>query len=78
MFQGTAPYAINTAGEITGSVTANFVVSGFVRAAGGAAISFAAPGSANYTVGASINALGEIAGSEYDANYVQHGFLRTP
>jgi hypothetical protein len=49
-----------------------------LRAAGGVFATFDAPGAVNGTIPASINPNGTIAGYFYDANFVDHGFVRTP
>ncbi len=84
-FNGTYPSSINVWGVITGSYQGtDTVYFGFLRGPGGKFTSFQAPG-ADTTVGAyngttpsSINDLGVITGSYYDANGFGHGFLRSP
>lgn len=81
-YAGTAPYAINIYGVITGVVTDNsYGTHGFVRLPGGQTSDFDAPG-ADPIVGCTcplgINDLGEIVGYAIDTNAVIHGFVRSP
>ncbi len=82
---GTVPYSINPAGEITGYyIDANNVSHGFLRGIFGRITTFDAPGACSsgpscYYVGTfpeSINPAGEITGRYTDANNLAHGFLR--
>jgi len=76
--QGTLPFAINPAGTVTGYYSdANSLIHGFVRTAGGAVVSFDAPGQVYGTYPSAINAEGTVTGYYYDANYDSHGFVRT-
>jgi hypothetical protein len=79
--QGTIPWGINPAGEITGQyMDANNVVHGFVRSANGAITTYDVPaagtGPGQGTYGESINPTGEITGEYSDASSVWHGFIR--
>src|SRR5271169_5048710 len=84
-FNGTYPSSINVWGVIAGSYQgADTVFHGFLRSPGGKFTTFEAPGadttagSYNGTSPSSINDLGVITGSFYDATGLSHGFLRTP
>jgi uncharacterized membrane protein len=84
-YNGTYPSGINAWGFITGSYQgADTVYHGFLRGPGGKFTAFEAPGadttagSYNGTLPSSINDLGVITGSYYDANDFGHGFLRSP
>jgi probable HAF family extracellular repeat protein len=77
------PYAINSAGTITGNYFNTTPpslgqYSGFVLTANGIFTSFDPPGSTNTTAPTAINPAGEITGYYPDANFVYHGFLRGP
>ena len=83
---GTQAFSINDSGEIAGIYyDSNFLPHGFVRSASGTFTEFDAPGGGNFTNGnnqtlsisvMSIDAAGDVAGSYYDTNLAQHGFLR--
>jgi hypothetical protein len=75
----TGAEAINPAGSITGPFffTLGSGIHGFVRTPAGTITQFDAPGS-SITWPTGINPAGEIIGFYYDANGVQHGFLRSP
>jgi hypothetical protein len=76
----TIPASINPAGVITGywSATGHFGAHhGFLRSRDGTVSSFDPPGSI-FTFPASINPAGTITGYYGDANFVTHGFLRSP
>jgi hypothetical protein len=86
--QGTQVFGINDTGEIAGIYyDSNTKPHGFVRSTSGSYTEFNAPGVGNCrnsaqgrTLGVtewSIDAAGDVAGSYYDTNCVQHGFLRT-
>ena len=82
---GTYPSSINDWGVVTGSYQdANTVYHGFLRSAEGKFIIFEVPGadttagSYNGTSPSSINDLGVVTGSYWDANSFSHGFLRSP
>jgi hypothetical protein len=82
---GTYPSSINLWGVITGFYgDANAVLHGFVRNPDGHITTFDAPGAntlPGYLAGTgagSINALGVIVGQFFDANFVSHGFIRSP
>ena len=82
---GTYPSGINAFGVIAGSFqTADTVSHGFIRSRHGEFITFQAPGadttpgSFNGTSPSSINDLGVVTGSYWDATGLSHGFLRTP
>jgi uncharacterized membrane protein len=84
-FNGTYPSSINIWGVIAGSYqSADTVFHGFLRHPGGEFTTFQAPGadttagSYNGTSPSSINDLGAITGSYWDANGFSHGFLRSP
>ena len=84
-YNGTYPSGINALGVIAGSYqSADTVFHGFLRTPRGNFTTFQAPGadttpgSYNGTSPSSINDLGAIAGSYYDANGFSHGFLRSP
>ncbi len=84
-YNGTYPSGINALGVIAGSYqSADTVFHGFLRSPAGKFTTFQAPGadttagSYNGTAPSSINDLGAIAGSYYDANGFSHGFLRSP
>jgi hypothetical protein len=84
-YNGTYPSSINVWGVVTGSYQGvDTVFYGFLRGPGGKFTSFQAPGadttagSYNGTSPISINDLGAITGSYYDANGFTHGFLRSP
>jgi hypothetical protein len=84
-YNGTYPSGINALGVIAGSYqSADTVYHGFLRSPGGEFITFQAPGadttagSYNGTNPSSINDLGVITGSYWDANGFSHGFLRSP
>lgn len=83
-------FAINQSGAIVGTyLDANNVFHGFVRSPEGKFTTFEAPG-ADTTPGSfngtgcfsdcpvDLNDWGEITGSYWDSNNMQHGFLRTP
>ena len=81
--QGTVPFSINTAGNITGTyLDRSTAYHGFVRAADGKITTFKAPGSgtgaAEGTIPFSINTAGDITGTYLDTRNVYHGFVRTP
>jgi hypothetical protein len=73
---GPTPTAINPAGARTG-FSFGSEPSGFVRTPDGAIVQFGVP-SAALTLPTGINPAGAIVGFYYDANGVQHGFLRLP
>jgi hypothetical protein len=82
---GTYPTSIDAGGNIAGwdlSLHPYYVYHGFVRATGGAIVTFEVPGGGyatqQGTSAASINDLGLIAGSYVDSNGGSHGFLVTP
>jgi hypothetical protein len=82
---GTYASGINTEGFITGSYQGvDTVYHGFIRSPAGKFTTFEAPGadttsgSYNGTTPTSINDVGVITGSFYDATGLAHGFLRTP
>ena len=84
-YNGTYPSGINAWGVIAGSYqSADTVYHGFLRSRGGKFTTFQAPGadttagSYNGTSPSSINDLGAITGSYWDANGFSHGFLRSP
>ncbi|HEY6488760.1 MAG: hypothetical protein WCC26_06040 [Terracidiphilus sp.] len=84
-FNGTFVSGANNWGAVTGSyVDANNVYHGFLRNPEGRFTTFEAPGadttagSFNGTTPSSINDLGAITGSYFDANGFGHGFLRSP
>jgi hypothetical protein len=74
----TAPFGINTAGEVGGYyLDSSLVYHGFVRTSKGQITTFGLPGGpglAHYVGG--INTSGELAGYYFDGN-AYHGFLRT-
>lgn len=73
---GTLPFAINPAGDITGYyIDANFVAHGFVRAPHGTFATFDAPDDVGGTFPSSINPAGAITGYYCD-RIACHGFLR--
>ena len=83
-FNGTYPSGINAWGVIAGSYqSADTVFHGFLRSPRGKFTTFQAPGadttagSYNGTYPSSINDLGAITGSYWDANGFSHGFLRS-
>jgi hypothetical protein len=71
-FAGVQPTAINPAGSITGY----FSRAAFLRTPDGAITTFNV--SAGLSFPTAINPAGAIVGIYYDANGVQHGFLRLP
>lgn len=82
---GTCPTAISDLGVIVGfEGDANDVFHGFVRTPDGKITVFDAPGAATTpdaglgTWAYSINNLGVVTGYYADANYVYHGYVRTP
>lgn len=84
-YNGTYPSGINDFGVIAGSYqSADTVYHGFLRSPDGQFITFEAPGadttagSYNGTSPSSINDLGVITGSFFDATGLSHGFLRAP
>jgi hypothetical protein len=84
-YNGTYASGINVVGFITGSYQGvDTVYHGFLRSPAGNFTTFEAPGadttagSYNGTTPTSINDLGVITGSFYDAAGLAHGFLRTP
>ena len=84
-YNGTYSSGINALGVIAGSYQGvDTVFHGFVRRPDGQFTTFEAPGadtiagSYNGTSPSSINDLGVITGSFYDASGLSHGFLRTP
>src|SRR5438105_2864930 len=85
--QGTIPFDITPAGEITGFTRdAAFARHGFVRARNGAIAVFDAPdagtgagqGTFAPIFGFNINPQGTITGNYIDASNVSHGFVRAP
>jgi hypothetical protein len=83
--QGTFAYGINSQGAITGFyLDGNYVYHGFLRSSAGSVTTFEAPGSGadsgSYqgTYSLAIDSEGTIAGFYRDANYVHHGFVRSP
>jgi hypothetical protein len=84
-FNGTYPSNINVWGAITGSYQGtDTVFYGFLRTPAGKFATFQAPGadttagSFNGTSPSSINDLGVITGTYWDASGIGHGFLRGP
>src|SRR5271157_3965709 len=82
-YEGTAPFSINTAGDIAGTYkdsVAGHVAHGFVRAADGTITPFDASGAGTGknqgTFPISINTAGVIAGYYSDTSNVYHGFVR--
>ena len=82
---GTYPSGINAWGVVAGTYqSADTVLHGFLRSPGGKFTTFQAPGadttagSFNGTSPSTINDLGVITGSYYDASGFSHGFLRSP
>jgi hypothetical protein len=80
--QGTAPGAINAAGQISGTyVDSNYTYHGFVLSQG-QYVSVDDPNAAlGYnlgTIAGGINDAGQVAGFYHDATDVGHGFLATP
>ena len=82
---GTYPAGINASGNIVGwdiSLSPYYVYHGFTRAPGGAIITFEAPGAGTGIQqgarAASVNDLGQIAGSYLDSDTDSHGFLLIP
>jgi hypothetical protein len=85
--EGTQAFSINDSGEIAGIYyDSSSVPHGFVRSASGTFTEFSAPGGGHFTNNATdqilgisvmgIDAAGDVAGSYYDTNLAQHGFLR--
>ena len=85
--EGTQPISMNDSGEIAGIyIDSSNVSHGFVRSASGTFTEFNAPGvgkcgnySQNQNTGilvSSIDAAGDVAGSFFDTNCAQHGFMR--
>jgi len=80
----TTPVAINPRGEILGyNVDANGLAHAFLRDSSGAFTSFDVTGAVLYTnvfsvgpPGSSINPSGEATGGYFDANGLEHGFVR--
>lgn len=86
---GTAAFSINFLGTIAGGYeddSGNFVNHGLVRTAGGKLTSFDVPGAGTGGYqgtgcpgcSTGLNQLGAMASYYIDANYVAHGFLRSP
>ena len=69
--------AINPVGLITGWFFDNSGAHGFLRTLDGAIVPFDVPGSVA-TFATEISALGAIIGFYYDADGMQHAFLRLP
>lgn len=78
-FSSTDAVAINPAGSITGLIFTLGLTSlhGFLRSPYGVITAFDPPGSV-FTFPLGIGPTGVIIGWYYDANFVQHGFLRLP
>jgi len=81
-YQGTAAYAINTAGQVTGVYwNGSEVPHGYVRSASGAITVFDAPGAGTQkeqgTVTIGIDTAGAVGGIYIDSNEVAHGFVRS-
>jgi len=81
-YQGTAAYAINAAGQVTGVYwNGSDVPHGYVRAANGTIAVFNAPGAGGVkeegTVPVGIDTAGDVAGVYVDSNQVAHGFVRS-
>jgi len=79
--QGTVPWGINPAGEITGQyIDVNNVAHCFVRSANGTITTCDVPaagtGPGQGSYGESISPAGEILGTYSDASSVWHGFIR--
>src|SRR5262249_21383789 len=81
----TAALAINPVGEILGySVDSNGVPHGFLRGSNGTFTSFDVPGAEFSSLveqfvgpaGPSLNVTGDATGGYFDANGLQHGFVR--
>jgi hypothetical protein len=70
------PTAINPAGAVTGYFCCG-LPSAFLRTPDGVITEFNPPGGP-FTFPLVINPAGAITGAYYDANFVQHGFLRLP
>jgi uncharacterized membrane protein len=74
------PVAINAQGDITGIYTdpdPSIGQQSFIRYANGTFVKFQYPGSSCCTTAAGINIEGTVTGNYYDANGVEHGFLRS-
>ncbi len=92
LYQGTGcpgcNMGVNILGAIAGSYTdANNVFHGFVRYGDGTFVTFDANGAGTESYQGTgcfsdcpmaLNDLGTVAGSYWDSNYVQHGFVRSP
>src|SRR5690242_2942037 len=72
---GTFSLEIDPAGTIVGQSCDDTTCHGFLRTSGGAFTTFDPSGSA-LTSPAAINPPGAVAGSYFDENFMNHGFVR--
>jgi hypothetical protein len=82
---GTFALTINSAGEVGGNYNdSNFLSHGFLRAPDGTITSFDAPGASPASFGTfssasdALNPAGALTGAYWDANNVQHSYVRFP